>query len=468
MKRTVICFAACAAFALAASVTLSADVLSLTADGGGSSPSLSDLERTASVYHSYEFNPIADTPAPEGFVPFYIAHYGRHGSRRLTDAFVADALEPLDAAEKRGGLTVEGTTLLADIRKIAAVHDGMAGQLTERGAEEHKMLARRMAARFPGVFAGERRIHCQSSIYPRVLISQANFTMVLKDAAPLVSFDFITGDKFLNLLNGPQFSRDDVNADARIRESVNAHAASAINPLPIVKRFFAQDFAPGEPLKFVRDLFVVASICQCCSTELAGLDIYRYFTLPEIEAISRVLEAEHYAVMANSAEFGDIQLRGSRNMARDFAIRAEEAIADGSIAADLRFGHDSGLWPFVGLLGLEGPGDRVPFAESWQKCPAWKWMPMASNIQMVFYRNGKDEVLVKVLYNEREMHIRGLEPVSWPYYRWSDLRKRFLREEKDFIKPRATATTDSSATRSASRNATMCTLWQVGTACLHG
>lgn len=47
MKRTVICFAACAAFALAASETLTAAVFSLTANGGGGRLSSSSLERTA-------------------------------------------------------------------------------------------------------------------------------------------------------------------------------------------------------------------------------------------------------------------------------------------------------------------------------------------------------------------------------------------------------------------------------------
>ena len=402
IKRMVACFAAA--------------VISFT--------SFATVERTASVYHSYEFASVADAPAPKGFAPFYIAHYGRHGSRRLTGTFAADALEVLEKAEKDGRLTDEGKALLADVRKIADAHAGMVGQLTERGAEEHRKLARRMFERFPEVFANARRVRCQSSIYPRVLISQANFTMALKDAAPLVSFDFITGDKFQDLLNGPQLSRDEVNADARIREAVNAYAASAVNPLPIVKRLFAQEFASVEPLKFVRDLFVCASICQCMSRELAGLDIYRYFHADEIDALSRALAVEDYAAFANSQEFGDIQLRGSRDLARDFAIRAEEAIADGSIAADLRFGHDSGLWPFVGLLGLEGPGDRVPVAESWQKCPAWTWMPMASNIQMVFYRNDVGEVLVKILYNEREMRIKGHEPVVDSFYRWQIVREK--------------------------------------------
>lgn len=43
-----------------------------------------ELERTASIFHSYEFAPVEDTPPPDGFKPFYISHYGRHGSWRLT------------------------------------------------------------------------------------------------------------------------------------------------------------------------------------------------------------------------------------------------------------------------------------------------------------------------------------------------------------------------------------------------
>ena len=193
----------------------------------------------------------------------------------------------------------------------------------------------------------------------------------------------------------------------------------------VIKRMVAY-FAAGDSLKFVRDLFVCASDCQCLRNELAGLDIYRYFQAGEIEALSRALAVEDYAAFGNSLEFGEIQLRGSRNLALDFARRADEAIADCHIAADLRFGHDSGLWPLAGLIGLEGPGDRVPFADSWQKCPAWKWMPMASNIQMVFYRNGAGDVLVKILYNEREMRIKGHEPVAGSFYRWQIVRERLV------------------------------------------
>ncbi|MBP5721606.1 MAG: histidine-type phosphatase, partial [Bacteroidales bacterium] len=35
----------------------------------------------ASGERAYDFDVPALTPAPEGYKPFYISHYGRHGSR---------------------------------------------------------------------------------------------------------------------------------------------------------------------------------------------------------------------------------------------------------------------------------------------------------------------------------------------------------------------------------------------------
>jgi hypothetical protein len=54
-------------------------------------------------------------------------------------------------------------------------------------------------------------------------------------------------------------------------------------------------------------------------------------------------------------------------------------------------------------------------------------MPMAANMQIAFYRNGGGDVLVKVLYNERETALVGLAPVKGPYYRWQDVRSRLCR-----------------------------------------
>lgn len=382
-------------------------------------------ERTASVYHAYEFAPIADTPPPNGFCPFYISHYGRHGSRRLSGSAVADVIGALEKAYKRNVLTETGHSLLHDMRKIEAVHCDMAGQLTERGAWEHRRLARRMADRFPEVFSRPRRVHCRSSVSPRVLTSQANFTITLKDVAPQLEFDFATGERHHKIINPLHWARMDRPEIAKRTEKLSgALAQDWIDPKPLVGRIFATGDEPKNPLKFARALFECASICQCCRFELGGLDIYRFFEAGEIEALSRSMSANHYMGMGNSEEFGDFVSASEAKLARDMAVRAEAAIADDRIAADLRFGHDSGLWPLAGFLGLEGPGNRVKAAESPSACPSWKWLPMAANFQMILYRNAQGEILVKFLWNEREMRVRGVNPVSAPYYRWSEIGPR--------------------------------------------
>ena len=188
-------------------------------------------ERTASVYHSYEFEPIADTPPPDGFKPFYISHYGRHGSRYLTGSAVPDVMSALEKANKRNALTETGRSLLADMRKIAAVHDDMKGQLAERGAWELQRLARRMAGRFPEVFSRRRRVHCRSSVSPRVLISQANFTMALKDAAPQLEFDFATGERHHKVINPLHWARmDKPDIATRSEKIAESFAKDGIDP----------------------------------------------------------------------------------------------------------------------------------------------------------------------------------------------------------------------------------------------
>ena len=392
-----------------------------------------ELERTGSIFHSYEFAPIEDTPPPNGFAPFYISHYGRHGSRRLEGDCVAHTLSVLEEASKNGILTNEGKALLDAVRKIADASVGMEGQLTERGAEEHRMLARRMAERFAPVFRGRRRVRCQSTDVHRVLVSQANFVMSLKESAPDMEFDFITGPKYTEKLKH-SFRRPN-GTRIGLSEAKERFDRAGIKTGDFVSRMFTKPDAVDAQLSLMRDLFACASDCQCLRTELGGLDIYRFFTDGEVEALSRCMAAWHYMAQGNSPDFGDDRAWAAQGLARDFVERADNAIADDRVAVDLRFGHDTGLAPLAVLLGLEGPSDRVSPRDARELCPSWKWMPMAANIQMAFYRNKDGETLVKILYNEREILVRGLPPDTATYYRWHDLRAHILAVVENLSRP---------------------------------
>ena len=42
-----------------------------------------DIDKAGGVYFMYPFDTPSATPAPKGYEPFYISHYGRHGARYI-------------------------------------------------------------------------------------------------------------------------------------------------------------------------------------------------------------------------------------------------------------------------------------------------------------------------------------------------------------------------------------------------
>nr|MCR5003302.1 hypothetical protein [Bacteroidales bacterium] len=107
---------------------------------------------------------------------------------------------------------------------------------------------------------------------------------------------------------------------------------------------------------------------------------------------------------------------------RYLIAQADEAIAGNGICANLRFAHDTQMGVVLSLMGVEGM-NGVYKADEIDKyfCSGLK-IPMAVNFEVVFYKNDKGDVLVKILHNEEEKTLVGLEPFAGPYYRWNDVK----------------------------------------------
>ena len=70
-------------------------------------------------------------------------------------------------------------------------------------------------------------------------------------------------------------------------------------------------------------------------------------------------------------------------------------------------------------------------------------IPMGSNLQMVFYRNRENDIIVRLLYNEMDAAIPALKPFEGPFYKWTDLREylsRLIASIKDYAPVRDLAT----------------------------
>lgn len=135
-----------------------------------------------------------------------------------------------------------------------------------------------------------------------------------------------------------------------------------------------------------------------------------------------------YGLWGNSVENGEVVRESPIPLLKDIVEKADAAIADGSRrCADFRFGHDTTILPLAALLGIDDPqGRRFPISEAHEHWFSNEQVQMATNIQMIFYRNRRGEVLAKVLFNEREVPIPALRPLEGPYYPWDTLRAWFL------------------------------------------
>ena len=408
-------------------------------------------DRASNNMHSYEFNPIHDTPAPNGFKPFYISHYGRHGSRyEQNSTFARTAQEGFYLLDSLGLLTGRGKALYTDVEKVVEAHKGMEGSLTPRGAREHRLLAERMAERFPSVFRNKERneVNSFSSTNFRCIVSMCNFTNSLQVKYPKQQFTFTSAERFMSYINPslniPRPGQAPVQRSFPSGFNFNQQQQGRRQYTPRegtpgydLSRFLKPLFTDydralkelGNPEPFVQAIFSAGGLCQLI--DFLGIDIYRnYFTPEELVYFWAPGNDSIYRMWAGSVENGEVIRYAIRPLLMDFIDKAEAAMQpDSHRAADLRFGHDTSILPLFALLGVDDTQGRTfPYREAhlhgWY---AFFQVPMATNCQMIFYKNKKGEVLTKVLYNEQEIQIPGIEPVSGPYYRWPDLKAHFIR-----------------------------------------
>ena len=373
------------------------------------------------VYHYYQRLERPDVRPPAGYKPFYISHIGRHGSRYpVSEGYVANGLKPLAKADSLGLLTAEGKRLLRCFVQLDSVSQGTYGLICELGAREHQQIARRMAARFPRVFSqkGRDSVACYSTHKQRAILSMTNFAAALASAAPRLHIGFVAGEKYYDYLCREELAAPGLKPGSRL-------ADKAMEDFFPFEGFFSRIFTdPAAGARLIRSRRLIAETCVTNGTVAADLgypELMHCLTPEEFEVAAKVYNAKQYFQHCGGAEQGEWRMHLMDPLVQDFIDKADAALAGGKTAADLRFSHDVGLMPFFSLIGLEKYDTRETFDTS---CSVWNssyYMPMAANLQLVFYRNRKGGVLVRVLLNEADWSIPALGP--GPYYSWSDFRE---------------------------------------------
>ena len=394
-----------------------------------------DLDRTGSTYFAYP-GPTQKvlTPAPAGYEPFYISHYGRHGSRYMTDnKYYVRAIAPMDSAAKLGLLTPKGEEVLEKLKKgyeDAYLRDG---ELTQLGAQQHRGIARRMYERFPELLGQPLKVDARSSTSGRCMISMFNFCWELQGKNPDLEITMAASEHDMPFVVSDSKVKPEVTPEAEaLHRKISEYRDGTYKSDRLMKVLFkdvkkAEAFVDGPDL--MKSLYNVAQDFQ--SLPELGLSMTDIFTKEELFHIwtgSNAGWLRSSGILPGSTPMY-LQKKAVRDTMESIADRV---IREGKPSATLRFSHDSSVLPLAYLIGLkETQGLPAASMNAGRNDPAnvYKYVsidkiiPMAGNIQLVFYRKeGSDDILVKFLLNENETSI-PVKTDCAPYYHWADVKR---------------------------------------------
>ena len=106
-------------------------------------------QRCGGVLYAYPTPTTKQTPAPKGYEPFYISHYGRHGSRWLLgDNENKGIIDQLEKAKTDGVLTATGEEMLSRLKAFYPCTKKRLGELTSVGERQHHNIGKRMTVSY--------------------------------------------------------------------------------------------------------------------------------------------------------------------------------------------------------------------------------------------------------------------------------------------------------------------------------
>ena len=379
-----------------------------------------DPKKSYGTDYPYLFTTPQLTKAPKGYKPFYISHYGRHGSRYYWNAMLYQEMANLlSKAHERGQLTAEGEAFYE--RFMAAKEELQTGvsELSQLGWEQHQRIARTMYNNFPEVFKKGGNVLAIASLSGRCVLSMSAFCQELVQCNPAIeireqssrfTLDGVVPTDRQNPVkhsfpkSTPRFekNRDKFVYNDDLREKA------------IARVFTSTDSLPGDMHHIGSNL------------------INLYTSLPNIGhagMMGNIITDDEMVAQWELSNLGSYAwVFGPQNdmipILQDIIKKASDVIEGRSDRiSDLRFGHDTCIGPLTVLMGINGadqdpedPYEVKNIYQNWQTCKA-------SNLQLVFYRSkkAKDDILVKCLLNGSEAKL-PVPTDSYPYYKWTDFK----------------------------------------------
>lgn len=394
-----------------------------------------DTRCLAGNYYPYTEGPFSVTPPPEGYKPFYISHFGRHGSRYMADNKpFHNVIEAMEKGKKDNNLTPLGDEVLACVKRAYSYAKGKGGLLSLLGKHEHEHIANRMFQNYSEAFADSNAVDARSTTVNRAKQSMQAACTELKRLNPKLKISERTKHEDSYFMSP---SNDSVKWTAK-EKALDKRIDSYMDSLRHVPQAQSRLFKSLHDYKkyfksratFNNDLYNILQDTLCLPEFHANL--------PEVFSNEELFAFWKHKNMRWVGLYGlypgthphYLKMRGTL---RNFISWADLWIASGKSGANLRYGHDTQIYPLSHLMGFSGCPSvpkGVAFDDVYKYSANFQIIPMGANIQVIFFRKaGSDDILVKFLLQEKEQRL----PVStdcWPFYHWKDVKNFWLKQIK--------------------------------------
>lgn len=394
---------------------------------------MQDARKAFGLYYVYDYKVVPElTAAPEGFKPIYVSHLGRHGARYCENEYDSLAVW-FSKAARMGMLTDYGKEFHSRFVSFYGKVRGCKGNLTEIGKDQLRSIATTLYTRFPEVFDGPTRVEAFSTESARVINSMWTFLSTLQSLDRDIAVNADASSKYASwlqpLLRGnPYAIKGRPNYNAESDRACTEYSNRVVPWEEIARKFFIGPDVIGQVFKTTPELFVkylhaLVAHTYCLPEDRGCFD--DVLSAEEMYLIWKSLAARNFLLLANYEGSGNVTVDYSAFTLENIIQNADEDISSGKTRLRLRFGHDSGVMPLLTFLDVDGFGrSSSSFEEGIDIFPNYH-IPMGASVQFVFFRKeGGDDILLKVLLNEREVSL-PIPAVSGPYYRWSEFKAHY-------------------------------------------
>ncbi|MBD3585610.1 histidine phosphatase family protein [Salinimonas sp. HHU 13199] len=376
---------------------------------------------------------------PQGYQLAMIQHVARHGSRGLSsaddDVLMMDLLL---AAKADNALTPLGEKLITQVAKLTQVQEKIGyGKLSTIGKQEHYDMAQRLVARHPDFFTAEteRQVLFSNSGRSRAAQSGEAFRQGLLKSAPVLADQFQVpyvskATLYFHKAEGPHDYKEYKDSDPRIKNAMaqieNSEKSADVSE-SILSGLFTQPFIDklkqgklhfeannGEDtldngMDAVSALYGMYAVIPDLAKDSDDLDMTPFISDENAAWLAYMDDADSFYGRGPGFTGDDITYRAADALFSEMLLQIDSLIDDTEDAplASFRFTHAQVLMPVATWLQFDGTEVTVDEGEIYTyETNPWRSAdiaPMAANVQWEVYQNNEQNIVVRMLHNEKEV-----------------------------------------------------------------